>query len=198
MPPSVNTLNLPHFPWMEESFTAREQQEVLKRLVLIITFAEQNQRLLAQSHLKITNLKTSAKHRCIYPFLHRIIPVSRRTEGGCFPTDDPRPRVAVSRPIICFRLWLHMVQRPPVPLLLFILSHWWGKSLLDHWKSLRISWCVAQRRSCPHTMDECTFSTEETYKETKKHMKTSTQTHKLQNTHTIWNWSHALLTRTQP
>lgn len=55
-------------------------------------------------------------------YSNRIIPSGRRTEGGGFPADDPGPRAAVRHPVVGVRLGLRVVQRPPVPLLLFILS----------------------------------------------------------------------------
>uniref|UniRef100_A0A3P9J6Y3 Lysophosphatidylglycerol acyltransferase 1 n=1 Tax=Oryzias latipes TaxID=8090 RepID=A0A3P9J6Y3_ORYLA len=92
---------------------------------------------------------------------YRILSSSRRTEGGAFPADDPGSRVAVQHPDLRFRLWLHVVQRPPVPLLLFILSALMGQTLLlDHWGGLGMSWCVAQL-PFPPTMTECTFAAAE-------------------------------------
>lgn len=131
---------------------------------------------------------------CIYSSPNRIIPSSRRTEGGGFPADDPWPRVAVPDPVVCFRLRLHVVQRPPVHLLLFILSALMRReSLLDHWESLRIGWCVAQVSYItplpPYDGWMYNFQRRDL---TGKHMKTkykNTQiTHK---PHTIWNWLQA-------
>lgn len=132
--------------------------------------------LVVTSYHNQINTKPKRKHIraswwwvCIYSSPNRIIPSSRRTEGGSFPADDPRPRVAVPDPVVCFRLRLHVVQRPPVHLLLFILSALMRReSLLDHWESLRIGWCVAQVSyitPLPHTMDECTIFRGETWQE---------------------------------
>ena len=116
--------------------------------------------IIGHSHSQTSNCRNKKKNTflteeenvwlvCIYVSLIRIIP-PWRTEGDSLSADDPRPRVAVYHPVVCVRLWLHVVQRPPVPLLLFILSALMRReSLSDHWKSLRISWCVAQRHTRP-------------------------------------------------
>lgn len=88
-------------------------------------------------------------HLCFFFFLcvNRLVHAWRRTEGS-LPTDDPWPSVAVYYPVICFRLRLDVVQPLPVSLLLFILSALMRQeSSLDHWKSLRISRCVARRHT---------------------------------------------------
>lgn len=131
---------------------------------------------------------------CIYLSPNRIIPSSRRTEGGSFPADDPRPRVAVPDPVVCFRLRLHVVQRPPVHLLLFILSALMRRESLFGPLGEPQDWMVCGPsviHNPPPPYDGWMYNFQRRDL-TGKHMKTkykNTQiTHK---PHTIWNWLQA-------